>query len=158
VPKGNFKAAFARLASDVAVITVPGPHGCTANAWAEADDPPLMLITLRRGGHTYARLLESRRFAVNVLTAGQAPIATRFAGPRERRFEGVDLSLAEDGLPLIEGALVAARCSLAATHPFGAYEIVVGAVDAVEIRPDGSPLVYADGAFHHLGEPDDARG
>ncbi|MFT3863249.1 MAG: flavin reductase family protein [Solirubrobacterales bacterium] len=156
--RGDFRAAFARLATNVAVITVAGPHGCTANAWAEAHDPPLILVTMRREGQTYKSLREARCFAVNVLAEGQTSVATRFAGPRERRFEGTEIRIADDGLPIVEEALVSIRCSLAVTHPFGAYDIVVGSVDEVAIRPDGSPLVYADGAFHGLREPDHAEG
>lgn len=124
-----------------------GPHGCTANAWAEEPDPPALLVTLRREGETLKRISSSKRFAVNLLAAGQDEVARRFAARDTDRFAGVAHELGTLGQPVLSDALACFECELEAVHPFGAYDIVVGTVAAVRAQEGGTPLLFVDGAF-----------
>jgi flavin reductase (DIM6/NTAB) family NADH-FMN oxidoreductase RutF len=147
------KEAFGKLATNVAVITVSdrsGSHGCTANAWAEAADPPLLLITLRRGGATHARIEAQGSFAVNVLAADQTSLALGFAGRADRFADVAHEPGPVLGQPLLAGALATFECDLDAVHPFGAYDILVGAVRNAEARATGDPLLYFADRFGAL--------
>src|SRR4051795_13036316 len=78
------KAAFALVATNLAPITVAdgaGAAGCPPHAWAEAADPPVLLITLRRTSSTRARIVEAGRFAVSLLAEDQGELARSFARP-----------------------------------------------------------------------------
>lgn len=143
-------AAFARVATNVAVITTAEggrPHGCTGNVWAESPAPPLVLVTLERTGETYRRVRSAGRFAVNLLGSHQRELAERFAQRHRDRFAGVEHRSGPHELPLLDGALSGIECDLDATHPFGAYEILVGRTVSVSETGSGPPLVFVDGAF-----------
>jgi flavin reductase (DIM6/NTAB) family NADH-FMN oxidoreductase RutF len=124
-----------------------GPHGCTANAWAEEPDPPVLLVTLRRTGETLRRISSSRRFAVNLLGAGQDELARRFAARDTNRFAEVSHEPGQLGQPLLSDALACLECEVQDVHAFGAYDIVVGSVRAVRTQPGGTPLIFVDGDF-----------
>ncbi len=144
--------AFALLATNVAVITVAdghGLHGCTANAWAEACEPPLLLITLRRGGTTHERVGAAGRFAVNLLADDQGDLARAFAGKGDR-FAGVAHRLGELGHPLLTQSVASLECELQARHEFGAYDIFTGIVHSASLRPDADPLLYFNREFRAL--------
>jgi flavin reductase (DIM6/NTAB) family NADH-FMN oxidoreductase RutF len=142
-------AAFARIATNVSVITVnneEGPHGCTANVWAEAPDPPVVLITLRRTSATLARILAEGRFAVNVLEASQEGVARQFAS-RGDRFAGIAFDLGEHRQPLIRDALLSMECAVEGRFAFGAYDIVTGCVTSFHPREPARPLMFYAGRF-----------
>jgi len=149
------KAAFALVATNVAVITVAdedGLHGCTANAWAEAADPPVLLITLKRTSTTRKRIVDIGRFAVNLLAEDQGEIARTFAGPGDR-FAGIAHGPGpERGLPLLPQSLASFECDLEAEYEFGSYDILTGIVRSVATRGAARPLLYFDGGFRGLAE------
>lgn len=144
---GNSSAtrrAFDLIATNVAVITVAdsaGVHGCTANAWAEACEPPLLLVTLRRDSATRARIEARRRFAVNLLADDQVMLARRFARVN-RRFAGVRYQSGPLGQPLLDDVLATFECEVEGQHPFGAMEIVVGRVHDASARSEAAPLLF----------------
>lgn len=147
--------AFSLIATNVAVITVAGAaglHGCTANAWAEAAQPPLLLVTLRRTSTTRARIGAAGRFGVNLLAEDQGELARTFAGPGDR-FAGLDHRLGPElGQPLLPRSLAAFECELQAEHGFGAYDILIGLVRSVAKRAGTDPLLFFDDDFRHLAE------
>ncbi|HZD65478.1 MAG TPA: flavin reductase family protein [Acidimicrobiales bacterium] len=139
--------ALARVATNVAVVTTRGPRGCTANVWAEDPDPPVVLVTLRRGGDTHAAIADAGVFGVSLLSTDQVGLARRFAGPPERRFAGLQGETGPLGLVLLPGSLAVFECRVRGVHDFGAYDIVVGDVETVEVGEGGTPLVFADRRF-----------
>jgi flavin reductase (DIM6/NTAB) family NADH-FMN oxidoreductase RutF len=144
------RPSFDLIATNVAVITVAddrGIHGCTANAWAEDHEPPLLLVTLRNDSETRDRIVRRGCFAVNVLAADQRSLATRFAGNRDR-FAGVEHRCGALGQPLLADALVAFECTTVSTHPFGTMEILVGRVEDTKVREDAGPLLFFSRRFH----------
>jgi 3-hydroxy-9,10-secoandrosta-1,3,5(10)-triene-9,17-dione monooxygenase reductase component len=142
--------AFKRMATNVAVITVAdddGIHGCTANAWGESCEPPVLLVTLRRGGTTQQRISRRGCFGVNQLADDQEQLARAIAR-RGDRFSGVSSRRGETlGQPLLDSALATLECRLAAQHPFGAYDILVGEVHDAGVRADAGPLLFFAGRF-----------
>jgi flavin reductase (DIM6/NTAB) family NADH-FMN oxidoreductase RutF len=136
---------FDLIATNVAVVTVAddqGVHGCTANMWAEALEPPLLLVTLRRSSATRSRIKDCEHFAVNLLADDQRSLATKFARAGDR-FAGSSIAVARS----------TSRCSrarwprssvrsLVSEHPFGAMEIMVGHVHETDARPDAAPLLF----------------
>lgn len=140
--------AFGRIATNVAVVTVAddsGLHGCTANVWGEPGEPPLLIVTLRRGGDTQLRISAIRRFAANLLADGQAQLARDFAGPGDR-FSGATHVLGPElGQPLLTGALATLECELEAEYPFGTYNILVGRALAASHSGLASPLLFFAG-------------
>ncbi len=151
VDAGAFRAAMGRFATGVAVVTVAGrdgPAGLTTNAFTALSlAPPLLLVCLDNASRTLPVMLQSRRFAVNVLAAGQEDLAIVFASKRVARekFDAVTHRVAH-GVPVLDGALAWFACDLRETHPGGDHTIAVGAVTHTATDA-GDPLVFYAGAY-----------
>jgi flavin reductase (DIM6/NTAB) family NADH-FMN oxidoreductase RutF len=143
----RLRAALGHFATGVTVVTAAGAdgarHGSTANAVSSVSlAPPLLLVCLRAESLTLSALLESGRFAVNVLHASQRVLAQRFA----RRGAGWDGVAHRDGL--LDGALATLECAVHDVADGGDHRIVVGRVLAAE-HPDEHvpPLLFYRGAY-----------
>jgi len=150
-----FRDALGRFPTGVAVVTAAGPAGpagLTTNAFTSLSlEPPLVLVCFDRASRTLGVVRESRRFAVNVLRAGQEDLARLFAGkaPHPEKFAAVTHTV-DQGVPVLDNALAWLVCDLEALHPGGDHEIGIGAVTALGQDPDGEPLVFWSAAFRRL--------
>ena len=153
----QLRAAFARIAMSVAVVTVAddvGVHGCTTTTFAELLDPPVVLVPLRWTSATRERIHACGRFAVNLLAAEQEPVARRFAGAGDR-FAGTSHQRGPLGQPLLDGVVAAIECRLTDTAPFGAQELLIGTAEHATTARAPAPLLFGDGRF--LESPPEGR-
>jgi flavin reductase (DIM6/NTAB) family NADH-FMN oxidoreductase RutF len=157
----TIRTGFGRLAVAVAIITTLDdgqPHGCTGTAWAEHATPPLLLTTLQSGGRTRELVGATRRFGVNVLSAGQRGHVARFAARSPEpgaRFSGVPFSPGPAyGVPLLDGCVASFECEVTDIHPFGGHDIVVGRVAWAAVHDEGQPVIHYDGHLWGLREAD----
>jgi flavin reductase (DIM6/NTAB) family NADH-FMN oxidoreductase RutF len=136
----------------VAIVTANGPAppaGLTTNAVTSLSlDPLLLLVCFDNGSRTLTAVRESRRFAVNVLRAGQEDLARVFASKRVARekFQAVTHTVAH-GVPVLDDALAWLACDLIELHPGGDHTIGIGAVTQVDAQEGGDPLVFYRGAY-----------
>jgi flavin reductase (DIM6/NTAB) family NADH-FMN oxidoreductase RutF len=109
-------------------------------------------VCFDNGSRTLAAVRDARRFAVNVLRAGQEDLAAVFASKRvgREKFESVT-HVDAHGVPVLDGALAWLACDLRDLHPGGDHTIGIGAVTHLDADPDGEPLVWFRGAYHDLG-------
>jgi flavin reductase (DIM6/NTAB) family NADH-FMN oxidoreductase RutF len=160
------RQALYHLASPVSVLTVRTGqdllHGTTASTVTLVSREPLLLGVCLRAGSQFARLaVQEGRFAVNVLSAGQADLATHFATSSrhgEGQFAGTGWSAAPyAGAPLLEGALAHYDCRVHATHPLGDGLVLVGQVVHATASPQAPLLSYTGalfaGALHPVTAP-----
>jgi flavin reductase (DIM6/NTAB) family NADH-FMN oxidoreductase RutF len=140
-----------RFATGVAIVTcqdADGPAGLTTNAVTSLSlDPLLLLVCFDNSSRTLAAVRSARRFAVNVLPAGQEDLAAVFASKRVARekFEAVTHTVAH-GVPVLDDALAWVACDLVELLPGGDHTIGIGSViggDAAE----GEPLVFYRGGY-----------
>jgi 3-hydroxy-9,10-secoandrosta-1,3,5(10)-triene-9,17-dione monooxygenase reductase component len=152
----RFRQVIGQFATGVAIVTCPGPDGpagLTTNAVASLSlEPLLLLVAFDNGSRTLSAVRGSRRFAVNVLRAGQEDLARVFASKRVARekFDAVT-HMDAHGVPVLDGALAWLACDLRDLHPAGDHTIGVGAVTHMDADPDGEPLVFFRGAYHRVG-------
>jgi flavin reductase (DIM6/NTAB) family NADH-FMN oxidoreductase RutF len=150
--------AFHRRAlSGVTILTtmVDGqPRGMAINAFASVSlDPPTVLVCVARAAGTYAPLLRSGRFGVNLLAADQIDIAGQFArsGGAEK-FENVPWRVGEYGSPILSDtcgyleALIDTRVD-AYTH-----SVFFGRVLGAGSYPH-TPLAYLAGHLYDARDP-----
>ncbi len=127
------------------------PFGLTANSVASVSlDPPLLLVCVSEKSSSLRAILSSGAFAVNVLGAGAAAIAVRFAEvDADRRFSGVRYTVDGGGSPIIEGVVAWMACSLYRSFEAGDHLILVGHVH--EAAADGGdPLLFFRGRYRSL--------
>jgi flavin reductase (DIM6/NTAB) family NADH-FMN oxidoreductase RutF len=154
------RAMHRKMVTGVTVVsTVTGeePRGLAVNAFASVSlEPPLILICVQKNSSTYAHLIASEHFGVNVLAAHQTSVARVFATKQERKFDQVAWYRGRYGVPLLEGACAAMEVELQDTLHASTHTIFIGRVRALT-GTDAPPLVYTDGRFFdggHLVESD----
>lgn len=151
----TFRTAMGHFATGVAVVTAQGsdgPAGLTTNAVTSLSlDPTLLLVCFDNASRTLPVVQEARRFAVNVLSAGQGELAATFASKKiaTEKFEQVTHTEAH-GVPVLDGAVAWFACDLLELLPGGDHTIGIGEVTHAG-APGGEPLVFHRGRYATLG-------
>jgi flavin reductase (DIM6/NTAB) family NADH-FMN oxidoreductase RutF len=150
----DFRRVLGHFATGVTVITTCDtdgrPAGLTASAFTSVSlEPPLVLVCVDHKSQSFPALVDSGRFAVNILKRGQEAISRRFASTRLDKFDEVAFRVSELGLPLIEGSLAQLECTTVSTYAEGDHTIFVGRVERAEIGT-GEPLLYYRGQYDRL--------
>ena len=146
-----FREVFGRFATGVAVITSASPTGAggmTANALCSLSlDPLLALVCFENHARTLPIVRESGRFAINVLTSEQEPLAGLFASklPETEKLEGVAHRY-EHGVPVIERALAWAVCRVRELIAGGDHTIAIGEIVTMGLGR-GDPLLWYGGRY-----------
>jgi flavin reductase (DIM6/NTAB) family NADH-FMN oxidoreductase RutF len=149
------REVMSHFATGITVLTTGGEHshGMTANAFTSVSlEPPLVLCCIARTAQMHEAILRARSFGVNVLSAGQEPVARYFAsrnrpkGPAQ--FDEVDwVAGPRTGAPLLAGSLAWLECTVAEVYHGGDHSIFLGSVlDAS--RRAGEALLFFGGGFH----------
>jgi 3-hydroxy-9,10-secoandrosta-1,3,5(10)-triene-9,17-dione monooxygenase reductase component len=148
----RYRQVIGHFATGVAIVTCNGPDGptgLTTNAIASVSlEPLLLLVCFDNGSRTLPAVRAARRFAVNVLRAGQDDLARVFASKRVARekFDAVT-HMDAHGVPVLDGALAWLACDLTELHQAGDHTIGIGAVTHLDADPGGEPLVWFRGAY-----------
>jgi flavin reductase (DIM6/NTAB) family NADH-FMN oxidoreductase RutF len=152
----QFRSAMQRWASGVSIVTTTaedGIRGITVSSFCSLSlQPPLVLICISRDALSHRLIETERRFAINVLKAGQrrlADLAAGRSGERGNRLVGVPHRKAVTGAPILPGCLAWLDCSLVASHPGGDHTIFVGRVEAAG-QAEGRPLLYFGGDYRRM--------
>jgi flavin reductase (DIM6/NTAB) family NADH-FMN oxidoreductase RutF len=168
VDPGEYAAALRQYAAGVVLLTVRDDIddiGTTVTSLMSVSaDPPLVAVGLAADGYPAEVLQSVGSGVVNVLTAGQAILASRFSSagrPSARHLlESVPWRRApvSDAIAL-EGALAALDCRVSSVVEAGSHVLVLLSVEAVPVvAADGEPLLrlrgrFTDGAGHPLRRP-----
>ncbi|MBW0004899.1 MAG: flavin reductase [Hyphomicrobiales bacterium] len=145
-----FRRALGQFATGVAIITAQSGDqivGVTANSFTSVSlDPPLVLWSLEAKGQSLPVFLEATHFAVNVLSADQVALSTRFARSSSDKFETVEWRAGAGGAPLLKDVAAQFECVREAEHDGGDHVILIGRVDRFA-RFDREVLVFAHGRY-----------
>lgn len=155
VSQDDFRAALSRFPSGVTVVTTKDAagrlHGITVSSFNSVSlDPPLVLICIDRSTGSHDAFAESGVFVVNILSSGQADISEQFASLRPDKFEGVEHTLTEHGLPVLANCIANLECRVRNTGDGGDHTIFIGEVESVHVN-DGDPLVYFRSNYRAIG-------
>ena len=149
VSKDEFRLAMGDFATGVTVITTNDdedqPHSMTANSFTSVClDPPVVLVCVAHGTHTYGYLERTGRFGVNILSQEQQELGALFAKRPEDREEGVSYqySKAESGVPILDGSMVFFGCEVMGSHEYGDHTIYLGEVKEMRRNESGEPLMF----------------
>jgi flavin reductase (DIM6/NTAB) family NADH-FMN oxidoreductase RutF len=155
-----FRAAMGHFATGVAIVGATDsrgvPHGSTANAISSVSlNPPLLLVCMRRESVTSGVLRETGQFSVNLLQAGQARLARRFASSHAPDgWDGVDHHLGVHGAPLLHGTVAAIEASVHEIVDGGDHHIIIGrTLRVAHAAHHVAPLLFYRGEFTGIGPP-----
>lgn len=150
-----YRNTIGRFPTGVAVVTTvgpAGPAGMTTNAVASLSlDPLLLIVCFETSSRTLEVVRSSRRFAVNVLRAGDEELAAVFASKRVAPEKFAALTghrwSEQHGLPVLDRALAWIACDLRELLPGGDHEIGIGEVIGTGAGEQGEPLVFYRGRY-----------
>jgi 3-hydroxy-9,10-secoandrosta-1,3,5(10)-triene-9,17-dione monooxygenase reductase component len=152
---GEFAAAYRRVLGHVptcvAVVTGTtrsGIIGLTVGSFTSVSlDPPLITFFVDRSSRTWPRLYELDHFGVSILGSDQRELCAAFSRRSEDRFVGVDWSMSDRGIPLLDDAVVRLECSRFKIDLLGDHYQVVGRVESLELGIPDLPLIFLRGGF-----------
>jgi flavin reductase (DIM6/NTAB) family NADH-FMN oxidoreductase RutF len=155
-----FKAAMRVLAGGVVMVTARAGDrlwGLTISACCSISaDPPQVLISLANTASCLPAVLETRRFGLSILRAGQRPLAELGAVPSGRKEVDAFAESPDGETTMIAGALAHLDCGVDHTFEISDHTLVIGnvehAITAANLDEPG-PLVYFNRTFHRLGDP-----
>jgi flavin reductase (DIM6/NTAB) family NADH-FMN oxidoreductase RutF len=138
-----FQNALNAAVTGVTVVTTKtrgAMVGHTVSAMCHvSDEPPTLLIAIRRGEPLADAIAHSGTFAVNVLADHQAPLAETFKA-KHPTF-AVKHWWPFGRLPLLQGAAARFECQVQRTHENGTHLLVIGTVKRAQ-RGNARPLAY----------------
>ncbi|SCD59257.1 NADH-FMN oxidoreductase RutF, flavin reductase (DIM6/NTAB) family [Streptomyces sp. Termitarium-T10T-6] len=143
---------MSRFPTGVAILTAVdhtgSPRGMTISSLCSVSlEPPTLLVCLRSGSPTLEAVLDSGRFAVNLLHGTAQPAAALFASGAPDRFDRVhwehDTDDPDAGGPhLFHDAHAIADCEVESRHRSGDHLVVIASVLRVSQFPGRAELVY----------------
>ncbi|MEH7086076.1 flavin reductase family protein [Neobacillus drentensis] len=144
----KFRTAMGKFATGVTVITteIDGEiHGMTANAFMSVSlDPKLVVISIGEKAQMLDKIKNSKKFAVNILSAEQQELSMIFAGQikekREVSFEQLD------GLPVLSEAIAQVACEVVNVHIEGDHTLFIGKVMDIHLN-EKEPLMFFNGKY-----------
>jgi len=144
----EFRRTMGRFATGITVVTMRSGsrcHGITVNAFMSVSlEPPLIAVCIDKRARAHPTLLESERFGVSILRAGQEDLSDHFAG---RRVHGIADPFVEfHSFPVVRDALGDMVCSMHDVVDAGDHSIFLGEVLALR-ADDGRPLLYYEGDY-----------
>lgn len=147
-----FRDALGRFATGVTVVTTRDEqgrlYGVTASSFNSVSvEPPMVLWSQATRAPSNPVFQRAPNYCVNVLAAGQRWLSDRFARPAENKFDGVDYTLSEEGLPLLHGALAHFLCRNDYKCWGGDHTIFVATVFRFAHAQSADPLVFFGGRY-----------
>ncbi|MDI6854715.1 MAG: flavin reductase family protein [Deltaproteobacteria bacterium] len=142
--------AFDALVHGVYVVTTRVRdiiNGMTASWVSQVSLKPLLLmVSIAPARYTHDLILESRVFAINVLTVDQVDLGKRFgykSGRKVDKFAGLEYKTAKSGAPFLPQAYAYFDLKLVDTFTAGDHTLFVGEVaDARILQKAAPPLVF----------------
>jgi flavin reductase (DIM6/NTAB) family NADH-FMN oxidoreductase RutF len=149
-----FRAALGRFASGITIVTARDAkgrdHGMTVSAFCSLSlEPAMVLVSIGHEASMHGLMMRAEHVGISVLSTAQEALSRRFADPETDRFDGVGYTRGENGVALLDDALVHLECDVVARHEAGDHTIIVCAVDRMEAY-DGRPLLYYRGGYAQL--------
>lgn len=153
------RAAARMFASGVTIAAATDgqrTHAITATAFCSLSlDPPLVLLSVARGGQLLDLVRAGGHFGVSILAGHQQAIGEfgatsgRVPGPNIAEF---DTHTAATGAPLVVGAAAWFDCMLESMADYGDHTVLIGMVVEAWADERATPLLYFQGDFHRIGD------
>lgn len=152
------RAAARMFASGVTIAAATDgdrTHAITATAFCSLSlDPPLILLSVARGGQLLDVVRAGGHFGVSILADHQQAIGEFGATsgrPMARDIAEFDTHTAATGAPLVVGAAAWFDCVLETMADYGDHTVLIGLVVEAWAEESARPLLYFQGDFHSIG-------
>ncbi len=153
----QLRQGLGRFATGVTVVTCSdaagNPYGITANSFSSVSlEPPLVLWNIAKTSNSLQAYLDAKYYAIHVLTADQEPISNHFAQADHSRFENIDYTFSENGVPLLPDVLARFDCRTTEIIEGGDHHIIIGEI-VDYLYEDGDPLLFFGSEYRRVEQP-----
>lgn len=150
-----FRAALARFATGVTVLTTRTPDGLpigvTISSFnAVSLNPPLILWSLSLESQKLRLFRQASHYAVNVLATDQQSLSECFSTSETNRFAGFETRDGLGDVPLLAGCSAWFECTPEAEYPGGDHLIFLGRVNRFSQKEAREPLIFYAGGYRKL--------
>jgi flavin reductase (DIM6/NTAB) family NADH-FMN oxidoreductase RutF len=153
----RLRAAFGSFPSGVVAVAarVDGALvGLAASSFTSVSlEPPLVSVSVANTSKTWPDLRRAGRLGLTVLAEHHGEVCRQLAGPVDRRFAGVPVTVTDDGAVTLDEGLARFDCSVYREVEAGDHTIVLLLLHAVEHgagQSEGFPLVFHRSAFGRM--------
>ncbi len=116
-------------------------------------DPPLVLVAVHPNRYSHKMILESGRFALNIVPRDCSDWMGRFKGPEPSlKFQGLSWKRGENGCPILEDSIGFLECELVKHYSPGNHSLFIGRITRGGLFRDDSPLTTIDYQGAYLGK------
>lgn len=150
----EFRNTLGHFATGITVITtINGGEkiGITANAFSSVSlEPPLILFCIDKKARSIDAFKKDRPFVVNILQQEQEAECWGFAKKGQDKFAGVNYTLSDEGVPVLQGNLGTIECHVDEIFEGGDHFIITGKVKQVSYDEEKKPLLFFRGAIRNM--------
>lgn len=127
------------------------PLGLAASSFTSVSlDPPLVSINLAAASKTWPDLRRAKHLGLTVLADHHGPLCRRLAGPVAQRFDGVPVTVTDEGAVLVDGGLARFDTTIYREVEAGDHVLVLLELHAVDHSHEHGPLVFHRSGFGRL--------
>jgi flavin reductase (DIM6/NTAB) family NADH-FMN oxidoreductase RutF len=146
-----FRQTLGRFASGVTVVTMVEDeqvHGITVSAFLSVSlEPPLVLVSIDKKAHSHARIMNTERYGVSILSEAQQAMSNHFAN---RDPNAVPEFETLSDFPVLKHALAQLVCKTVQKIDAGDHTLFVGQIEDLVWQEQGKPLVYFHGGYQRI--------
>ncbi len=118
-------------------------RGFTATWVTQASyEHPLVMASFSKSHDTYALIVASQSFTINVLAPHQVALARHFGLKKNPAHEGDYFARREGRPPVLRDALAALQCRVMTTMDAEDHTVFLARVEDASVAHEGSPLLY----------------
>ncbi|UNE55227.1 flavin reductase [Bartonella machadoae] len=158
VSSQEYRDAMSHFAGAVHIVTtdgLKGRRGVTVSACCSlSDDPPTLLVCLRRHNPKNQLFVENGIFCVNSLSGKHRLLADVFSrrcnSTRNEHFNIAQWGTLQTGAPSLLDALASFDCRLICWHEHATHSVLIGEVVAINRSQEKDALMYLNREYHTL--------
>lgn len=147
----KFRQVLGHFPTGVTVITAIHEHKPVGMAIGSFTSlslvPPQVLFCAGASSSSWPKVQAHGSFCVNILDESQEDVSRVFASKASDKFAEIGWKRSGNGCPVIDGVLAAIDCTIDNVVESGDHFIVVGSVTDLDVRHEGSPLIFYRGGY-----------
>ena len=117
-------------------------------------NPPLVVMAVRAEGASHEIITKTNKFSLNILKSNQKDLAALFFKPQKAlggRFESVEFTLGELGLPILVNGVGGVECEIKGKVSHGDHTVFVGEVITAYLKEDVDALNLSSTGWNYGG-------
>jgi flavin reductase (DIM6/NTAB) family NADH-FMN oxidoreductase RutF len=143
-----------QFATGVTIATVldetGAPQGLTVSSFTTVSlAPPLVLICIDHRSAVLRHFRQASHYGIQILSAAQRDLSTRFATRPDARFDGVEWHPGITSVPLIDESLASLECAIRQVLEMGDHTVLLAEVIAAE-GGTGEPLLFFSSRYRAI--------